>query len=60
MQAYEIIVIIVAATIVISVFGRLIYKKIKKIPTCDCGGSCGTSRTNLVKLYHKKYGKKSN
>lgn len=50
----EIIVIVVACLIVISVFGKNIYRKIKHLPTGDCEG-CNHGK-GLVDAYHKKYG----
>ena len=56
MEPIEIIVIICCVLIVGGVVTSYIYKKIKKIPTGECG-YCSKKRNNLVKDYHKKYRK---
>lgn len=57
MSALEIIVIIVASSIVIGVLGRFIYKKVKHLPTGECA-SCSSKGNNLLSQYRKKYKKK--
>ncbi|MEA5061106.1 MAG: hypothetical protein VB015_01645 [Erysipelotrichaceae bacterium] len=58
MSALEIIVIVVAASIVLGVLGTFIYKKIKHLPTGECS-SCSVKGNNLLSQYRKKYKKKS-
>lgn len=52
MQPIEIIVIIVAALIVIAVFGNMIYRRIKKMPANEC--SCCKARMNRAMKRMKK------
>ena len=54
MGPLEYIVIILSAIFVVLVFGREIYKKIKKIPTGECA-CCSKSGSALVKSYRKKH-----
>ncbi len=59
MSVIEIVVIVVACLAVIGVIAYFIYKKVvKKEPIGDCG-CCAQQAKNLVKQYHKKYGKKN-
>lgn len=58
MEPIEIIVIIAAAAIVLSVIGTYIYKKVKRLPTGECA-SCSTKGSGLLKEYNKKYKKKN-
>lgn len=57
MQPIEIVIIVVVSIIVVSIIGVYIYKKIKHIPTGECG-CCSSKPKNIVKEYHKQYGKK--
>ena len=57
MEPIEIIVIIVASLIVLSVLGTYLYKKAKHLPTGDC--DCCSSKSSLVKKDKHKYGKKA-
>ncbi len=50
MKPIEIIVIIVAVFIVISVIARAIYKKVKNIPSCECQ-SCQNRMINALKKF---------
>lgn len=58
MEPIEIIVIVAASAIVLSVLGTYIYKKVKHLPTGECA-SCATKGNKLLKEYNKKYKKKS-
>jgi len=53
MEWYEILLIVIAVLIVLSVFGVRIYKHINRKPVDECA-SCGNKGKNLVKYYHKK------
>lgn len=55
-QPIEIIVIVVASTIVVSVIGNYIYRKIKKLPTGECA-HCSKGKS-LVKDYYETYKQK--
>ena len=57
MSFYEILFIIVIVVFVLFIFGREIYRKKKKIPTGECS-YCHSRSKNLLKDYHKAYGKK--
>ena len=57
MQAYEILLIIAIVAFVVFIFGREIYKKIKKLPSGECA-CCHSNSKRLLKNYRKKYGKK--
>lgn len=50
MKPIEIIVIIVAVFIVISVIARAIYKKVKNVPSCECQ-SCQNRMINALKKF---------
>ena len=54
MEVYEILLIILIASFVVFIFGREIYKKIKKIPTGECS-YCHSNSKKLLKQYRKKY-----
>ena len=54
----EILFIIAIVAFVSFVFGKEIYKRIKKLPTGECA-CCHTKSKKLLKAYHKKYGKKN-
>jgi hypothetical protein len=58
MSFYEVLFIIVIISFVVFIFGREIYRKIKKLPSGECAG-CHSRSKKLLKEYHKKYGKKS-
>lgn len=58
MEPIEIIVIIAASALVLSVIGTYIYKKIKRLPTGECA-SCSTKGNKMLKEYNKKYKKKN-
>lgn len=55
MKFYEILIIIGVIAFVCIIFGRMIYKKIHNVPTCDCG--CHKSGKKLIKEYRKMYPK---
>jgi len=55
MKLYEILIIIGVIAFVCIIFGRMIYKKIHNVPTCDCG--CHKSGKKLIKEYRKMYPK---
>ncbi|MFA7032935.1 MAG: hypothetical protein WC201_05195 [Bacilli bacterium] len=57
MGPLEIIVIIISVIIVGTVIGVFIYKKIKGLPTGECG-ECRKGTKKLLKKYHKMYQKK--
>lgn len=57
MEPIEIIVIVAAVSVVGGVVGRYIYRKVKKLPTGECG-SCYDKNQSLFKAYYKKYPKK--
>ena len=57
MEFYEIVLIVLIIAFVVYIFGKEIYKKIKKIPTGECA-CCHSNSKNLLKKYRKKYGKK--
>lgn len=52
----EILFIILIISFVVFIFGREIYKKVKKLPTGECS-CCHLSSKNLLKNYRKKYKK---
>ena len=57
MEFYEVLFIIAIIGFVLFIFGRELYRKVKKIPTGECS-YCHSRSKNLLKDYHKKYGKK--
>ena len=57
MSIYEKLLIIVIVAFVVFIFGREIYRKIKKLPSGECS-YCHSSSKRLLKDYRKKYGKK--
>lgn len=56
MEIYEIILIVLISLFVSYIFGKIIYRKIKKLPSSECC-ACKKNSMNLVKLYRKKYKK---
>lgn len=58
MELYEILLIICIVLFVVFIFGREIYRKIKKLPSRECY-ACKKNSMNIVKIYRKKY-KKNN
>lgn len=54
----EILLIIAIIAFVTFIFGREIYRKIKKIPSGECS-CCHLSSKRLLKNYRKKYKKTS-
>ncbi|MGN1294773.1 MAG: hypothetical protein ACI4U5_00050 [Bacilli bacterium] len=52
----EILLIIAAVAFVGYIFGKEIYRKVKKLPSSDCC-ECQKHSMSLVKQYHKKYKK---
>ena len=57
MDIYEILFIILIVAFVVFIFGREIYRKVKKLPSGECN-YCHSSSKRLLKDYRKKYGKK--
>ncbi len=57
MEVYEILFIILIVLFVVYIFGKEIYRKIKKLPSMECR-YCHSSSKNLLKDYRKKYKKK--
>ena len=53
MTFYEILLIILIVTFVVFIFGRAIYKKVKKLPSGECA-CCHSNFKRLVKKYKKK------
>ena len=53
MEFYEIVLIVLIIAFVVYIFGKEIYKKIKKIPTGECA-CCHSNSKNLLKKYRKK------
>lgn len=58
MHWYEILIIIIAIAIVLSVFGVRIYKLINRKPMDECA-CCGNKGKKLVKYYRKQKAKES-
>lgn len=56
MSFEEVVLIIIIVAFVVFIFGREIYKKVKKLPTGECS-FCHSSSRNLLKNYRKKYKK---
>lgn len=55
MGLIEIIVLVSAVSIVVAVFGKMIYRKIKGLPNSECA-CCSKDKTKgLLNEYHKKY-----
>ena len=59
MNWIDILIIVLACIIVCSIIGYYIYRRIKGLPTSDCGG-CANKGKNLDKAYNKKYKKNCN
>lgn len=59
MKFYEIALIILIIAFVLFVFGKEIYKKVKKIPSGECS-LCHSNSRKLLKQYRKKYKKNIN
>lgn len=57
MKIYEILLIILIVSFVLFIFGREIYKKVKKIPSGECS-YCHSNSKKLLKQYRKKYKKR--
>ena len=58
MSAPEIILIIVSASFVIFIFGRMIYKRIKGMPSEECG-CCKSNMKRMIKAAKKEVAKLS-
>ena len=56
MSPFEIIFIILIIAFVVFIFGREIYRKIKKRPSLECS-YCHSNSKRLLKEYRKKYSK---
>ncbi|HBS10832.1 MAG TPA: hypothetical protein DEA28_03870 [Firmicutes bacterium] len=57
MNWIDILIIVITVLIVLGIISSYVYKKIKGIPTNDCG-ECANKGNALVKAYNKKYHKK--
>ena len=55
---YEIVVIILLIAFFSGLFIRYINKRIKHLPTSECGCCQMAKKNALIKAYHKKYGSK--
>ncbi|MGM9873697.1 MAG: hypothetical protein ACI31G_02090 [Bacilli bacterium] len=53
----EILILVIATIFVVYIFGSLIYKKTKHLPTGECE-MCHKSTKKLLKKYRAYYGKR--
>lgn len=58
-KVLEILIIVGIILFFSALIGVYIYKKVKHIPTGDCA-SCAKRKNQMLKEYHKMYGKKDN
>lgn len=58
MSAPEIILIVISVTFVVFIFGRMIYRRIKGMPSQECS-SCKINTKRMIKDVKKELSKKA-